>query len=291
MADTEATNGTTTVESKNEKVTETKEHNESSGDLSASIGTPAKESLSDAKPVVVTEILVKEAPKEDDPPPTKLEADIIKQIEYYFSDANLARDKFLKEETQKDDGWVPISVLLTFKRLLALSDDAGKIVDALIKSKDDLLQISKDRLKIRRNVNRPLPEQNEETRKATIARTAYIKGFPADVDMSSLLKFFEQFDNVTNIVMRRYIDKPTKEYKFKGSIFVAFATRENCETFLAQEKLEYNGNVLEKKWESDYYESKKEERQNDKKKNKKVSGTVCYTFKLFILKELFLIYL
>lgn len=29
---------------------------------------------------------------------------IIKQVEYYFGDVNLSKDKFLQEETQKDSG-------------------------------------------------------------------------------------------------------------------------------------------------------------------------------------------
>lgn len=242
---------------------------ESVGDLSASVGTPVKESLVDAKPTIVTEILEKPELSEENKP-TALETDIIKQVEYYFSDSNMARDKFLGEEVAKDDGWVPFTVLLTFKRLLALSEDANVIVDALLKSKDDLLQFSKDRLKVRRNPARILPEQNEETRKETIARTAYAKGFPADVEMSALLKFFDKFENVTNVIMRRYVDKPTKEYKFKGSVFVAFETKESCAKFLSEEKVEYEGTPLLRQWQSDYYETKKAERQSDKKKNKKV---------------------
>ncbi len=33
-----------------------------------------------------------------------LEAKIIRQVEYYFGDLNLTKDKFMQEEIQKDDG-------------------------------------------------------------------------------------------------------------------------------------------------------------------------------------------
>ena len=37
-----------------------------------------------------------------------LESKIIRQIEYYFGDHNLSRDKFLQEEIMKDEGWIPL---------------------------------------------------------------------------------------------------------------------------------------------------------------------------------------
>lgn len=252
-----------------EKTLESADNNEAdkSADLSASL---AKEPLADATPIVAVEIHEKPERSATSAPPSQIASDIIKQVEYYFSDANLARDKFLTAETKKDDGWVTLEVLLKFKRLLALSEDANEIVDALLQSSNDLLQITKDRLKVRRNPARPLPEQNEKTRQETIARTAYVKGFPLDTQMSDLIKFFDKFENITNVIMRRYQDKPTKEYGFKGSVFVSFATREACAEFIGLEKVEWaDEKVLERKWESEYYEAKKAERSSDKKKGKK----------------------
>lgn len=240
-----------------------------SADLSTTVGSPAaKEVLADATPVVVVEILER-VPATEAEPLTADQAAIIRQVEYYFSNANLARDKFLIAETKKDDGWVPYTVLLTFKRLLALSADVNVIVDALVRSTDDLLQLSKDRLRVRRNPARPMPEQNEKTRQETIARTAYVKGFPLDSEMSKLIEFFDAYESVSNVIMRRYQDKPTKAYKFKGSVFVTFATKDACAAFLALDAVELEGKPLERKWETEYYEAKKAERNSDKKKGKK----------------------
>ena len=61
----------------------------------------------DAEPIV--------APASE--PSKELLAQIVKQVEYYFGDANLARDKFLSEEITKDSGWVELKLLLTFKRM------------------------------------------------------------------------------------------------------------------------------------------------------------------------------
>lgn len=296
MSDTETTAAAapavveeqTTVAAVEEKPTadvEALAANDSVGDLSATVGSPAKvvaangdaapaadDATDAAKPAaeaaVVVEILER-VPATTDAPLTEAESDIIRQVHYYFGDANLARDKFLAGETRKSDGWVTLTVLLTFKRLAQLSNDADTIVSALLRSGDDLLQISADRLSVRRNPARPLPEQNEQTRQQTIARTAYVKGFPLETEMSALIKFFDAYANVSNVIMRRYQDKPTKEFKFKGSVFVAFATKEDCAAFLALESLEYEGKPLERQWESDYYQAKKTERSTDKKKAKK----------------------
>jgi len=197
---------------------------------------------------------------------SELESSIIRQLEYYFSDSNLYRDKFLQEQITKDDGWVPVATLLTFKRLQALSEDAKVIVDAIEKSDEGLIEISEDRLKLRRHPERPLPEQNEEVRKEIISRTAYCKGFPLEATMSDFIDFFNNHEKVSNIVMRKYLDKTTKEYKFKGSVFVTFATKDQCEAFLNLEEVKYKEAALIRKWQSVYMEEKREERNKSHKK-------------------------
>uniref|UniRef100_A0A182PMG2 Lupus La protein n=1 Tax=Anopheles epiroticus TaxID=199890 RepID=A0A182PMG2_9DIPT len=188
------------------------------------------------------------------------EAAIIRQLEYYFGDANLAKDKFMKDQIAKDEaGWVPLDVLLTFKRLKALSEDKKVIVDAIGKSDEGLIEVSEDREKLRRHPERPLPEMNEERRQEIYARTVYVKGFAPQngTTMSELVEFFEPFEKVNNIVMRKYHDKPTKKYLFKGSVFVTFTTKEQCEQFLAKGPLKYKGKELICKMQNDYYEAKK----------------------------------
>lgn len=199
---------------------------------------------------------------------SKLEASIIRQLEYYFGDANLARDKFLLEQITKDEGWVPVDVLLTFKRLKSLSEDKKVIVDAIEKSDEGLIEISEDREKLRRHPERPVPELNEEKRKEIYARTVYVKGFATEdgTQMNELLEFFEPFEKVSNIVMRKYHDKATKKYLFKGSVFVTFATKEHAEAFIKKGKLTYKEKELIVKSQDDYFEQKKAER---KKKDKK----------------------
>ncbi|XP_055920264.1 la protein homolog [Eupeodes corollae] len=199
-----------------------------------------------------------------------LERKIIRQMEYYFGDANLHRDKFLLEQISKnEDGWVPFDVLLTFKRLASLTTDISVIVDALNKSDEGLVEISEDKKSIRRHPERPIPEHNEEKRKEIMSRTAYVKGFPLDIEMADILEFFNPFEKVANISMRKYLDKPTKTYKFKGSVFVTFAKKEQTEEFITKEKVQFKDNDLVRKWQEVYYEEKKEERNKSKKGKQK----------------------
>ena len=67
---------------------------------------------------------------------------IMRQVEHYFGDFNLPRDKFLSAETKKADGWVTMETMMKFKRLSQLSSDAAVIVAAIKQSKSGLIQVS-----------------------------------------------------------------------------------------------------------------------------------------------------
>ncbi|EHB11542.1 Leucine-rich repeat-containing protein 37A [Heterocephalus glaber] len=87
-----------------------------------------------------------------------LEAKICHQIEYDFGDFNLPWDKFVKEQIKLDEGWVPLEIMIKFNRLSFLTTDLNVIVEALSKSKAELMEISEDKTKIRRSPNKPLSE-------------------------------------------------------------------------------------------------------------------------------------
>lgn len=172
----------------------------------------------------------------------------------------MSRDKFLQEQVGKDEGWVPLTVLLTFKRLAGLSTDASVIAAAVDKSDEGLVQVSEDRTKLRRHPERALPEQNEETRKDQFERTLYLKGFPIETTMEQLLDHFKTVDKVANVAMRKYHDKATKTYKFKGSVFVTFVTKDQATAYMADEATGKFGDAeLVRKWRNDYMAEKKEE--------------------------------
>lgn len=201
---------------------------------------------------------------------TKLEREIIRQVEYYFSENNMRRDKFLNQKiSENEEKWIEISVLLTFNRLKAISEDPKMIIDALEKSPNGTVQISEDRLKLRRHPDNPLPEFNETRRKETQARTAYAKGFPLDSDLTLLIDFFhDNFEGVEQVVMRKYFEPKTKKYLFKGSVFVTFKTLELAEAFITKSELKYKEKDLLRYTQVKYIETKRKERDEYEKMKK-----------------------
>uniref|UniRef100_A0A8C5VEB3 Lupus La protein n=1 Tax=Microcebus murinus TaxID=30608 RepID=A0A8C5VEB3_MICMU len=156
-----------------------------------------------------------------------LEAKICHQIEYYFGDFNLPRDKFLKEQIKLDEGWVPLEIMIKFNRLNRLTTDFNVIVEALSKSKAELMEISEDKTKIRRSPSKPLPEVTDEYKNDVKNRSVYIKGFPTDATLDDIKEWLEDKGQVLNIQMRRTLHKA-----FKGSIFTVFDSIESAKKFV-----------------------------------------------------------
>lgn len=60
----------------------------------------------------------------------ELRAKIVRQVDFYFSDINLVRDTFLRQNMD-GQGWVPIEVIAKFNQVALLTGDIDLIVDAL----------------------------------------------------------------------------------------------------------------------------------------------------------------
>ncbi|XP_046677484.1 LOW QUALITY PROTEIN: la protein homolog [Homalodisca vitripennis] len=216
---------------------------------------------------------------------------IKRQIEYYFGDYNLPTDKFLREQVKLKDGWVPIETLLKFKRLAALTQDPEVIVEALTGSEsnpgiqhvhqdhtlhtlsetsasflqDDChlnrfgtvfpsSQINEEKTELRRNPEKPLPEESEARRKEILKRSVYVKGFPQEgFTIDNALDFFEEYGSTDDVVMRFYQDKATKTWHFKGSVFIKYPTKDAAAAFLALEEVKYKDTPLTRLWQEDLF--------------------------------------
>lgn len=200
-----------------------------------------------------------------------LDKKIVQQLEYYFGDINLPRDKFMQEKIKEDDGWITLEILLTFNRLANLSKDPEVIVNAIKKSESVLLKVSEDGKKLRRNPDVPLPELNEERRKELNTRTAYAKGFPTDEKLDDIITFLEPYGPIDSCTKRIKLDLATKQHHFKGSCFIIFKDIETCKKFIELESVKYKDVELIRKWKNDYIEEKKKQIQDKKeaRKNKK----------------------
>ncbi|KAF7386024.1 hypothetical protein HZH66_011866 [Vespula vulgaris] len=213
--------------------------------------------------------------KESSEPTEELLEQIKDQIEFYFGNVNMQRDKFLTEQIKLDEGWIPLSVMLNFNMLATMTTDCDIIVKSLESS--ELIEISEDKKKIRRSPKFPLPIYNEEYRKAQEAKTVYMKGFPLEnINIQKLKTYFKQYEPYENIVMRKYLDKD-KTLHFKGSIYLQFKTLDDAKTFMARESVKYNETELIRKWAADYNverASEKEERKQriQEARNKKTEA-------------------
>jgi len=123
----------------------------------------------------------------------ELEDKVCKQIEFYFSDSNLPKDKFLRSlVANHPEGYVEVSTISSFKRVQSLTTDNKKIISSIKKSK--MLELDKEEKLVRRST--PLPENNTYDQ-----RTAYVKGFPIDTTLDFLLGFFPKFGEILSVRM------------------------------------------------------------------------------------------
>jgi lupus La protein len=120
-------------------------------------------------------------------------------LQFYFGDVNMQRDRFLIEQTKLDNGWIPMKIMLNFKMLASLSKNVEIILKALEVS--DLIEVSEDKKKIRRSLEKPLPTYDSNYRKAQEARTIYLKGFPFDSTIEILKQHFESMDSIETIIV------------------------------------------------------------------------------------------
>nr|XP_050865493.1 la-related protein 7 [Vespula vulgaris]XP_050865503.1 la-related protein 7 [Vespula vulgaris] len=143
-----------------------------------------------------------------------LHAAILKQMEFYFSDANLSKDRFLGSLI-KEDPYVDLSIFTRFNKIRELTTDINRIAKALQVS--TMLSISDDGLKVCRIT--PI-KQKENTEDCTV----YVQNLPPGANHDWLSSIFSQYGNVAYVSIPHYkINK-----KIKGFAFVEFDTPEEA---------------------------------------------------------------
>ena len=154
-------------------------------------------------------------------------AQIREQMEFYFGDANLSKDRFLKRLMDEDpDNYVPIEVFLNFNKMRAITEDVKLIAKAL--STSQLVQVNADGTKVKRSTPVVVRENVDEC-------TVYVEGLPACADHDWVKNHFMKFGEVLYVSLPKY--KSTGD--IKGFAFVEFDTEESaaraCENLNADE--------------------------------------------------------
>lgn len=198
---------------------------------------------------------------------------IKKQIEFYFSNANMRTDKFLQTKTKENDGWIDIDTLLLFSKLKALSTDPETIKNAIKES--DVVEIKvDDKLHVRKIVNEEYLNylKNDNDKKVLV-----VKGFDTTATFEEIEKCLsEHFEFV---IMRMVKDK---QKKFVGIVFVELKNEEDIEKVLAMKI------PVEKKEVNEQEKEEKENNEDDKEesvKKQKIDKSVLTNY-LSIYKKL-----
>ncbi|CAK6445106.1 unnamed protein product [Pipistrellus nathusii] len=144
-------------------------------------------------------------------------ADITKQVDFWFGDANLHKDRFLREQIEKSrDGYVDISLLVSFNKMKKLTTDKKLIARALKSSA--VVELDLEGTRIRRK--QPLGERPKDEDE----RTVYVELLPKNVNHSWIERVFGKCGNVVYVSIPHY--KSTGDPK--GFAFVEFETKEQA---------------------------------------------------------------
>ncbi|XP_077401007.1 la-related protein 7 isoform X2 [Vanacampus margaritifer] len=147
----------------------------------------------------------------------QLMGEVKKQVEFWFGDANLHKDRFLKKLIDSsDEGYVDLSVVASFNRMKNLTSDTKLIARALKNS--SVVEVNLEGDKVRRLL--PIGDVPIDVD----SRTVYVELLPKDVNHSWIEKVFSKCGSVVYASIPRY--KSTGDPK--GFAFVEFENPEQA---------------------------------------------------------------
>lgn len=175
---------------------------------------------------------------------------LLKQMEFYFSDANLRRDKFLSALVRsEEDGMVKLEVLLTFnrvKKFMGLSKDleAEKLkskenVEALaaVVAESKLLKLNEAKTSVAR------VEPYKDSRPEVPAQTVRASGLPAGATLEDLEAFFKSLTEEGEVayvqMMRRKAKDPAEKALFRGVVHVEMSSVEAAKRLSSKKEVKY----------------------------------------------------
>ncbi|XP_016948773.1 la-related protein 7 [Drosophila biarmipes] len=127
------------------------------------------------------------------------------QMEFYFGDANLSKDRFLRRFVEQDP-YVPLEIFLTFNKIKTLTQDVQQIAKAL--SNSQLLELDETKLKVKRRTK--LPDQRDVN-----GKTLYVEALPANATHDWLKEVFSRYGPVAYVSLPHYPGtKRIKEFAF-----------------------------------------------------------------------------
>ncbi|KMZ74317.1 RNA-binding La domain-containing protein [Zostera marina] len=183
--------------------------------------------------------------------------DVMRQVQFYFSDSNLPKDNFLKKTVaESEGGLVALNLICSFAKMkshLGLKDDVKPDMvpeDVVLSVAETLkncstLKISEDCKRVGRSTEIP---NVEEIIEQVDSRTVAVSPLPYNVTIEDIESFFSEHGTVNSVRLPRLlVDKRL----FCGTALVEFSDEGEAKTALGK-TLVYEGADLELKTKKDF---------------------------------------
>ncbi|XP_008790734.2 la protein 1-like [Phoenix dactylifera] len=196
---------------------------------------------------------------------------ILRQVEFYFSDSNLPRDKFLKKTVQEsEDGLVSLALICSFSRMkshLGLNaavkpDEVPEetvLAVAEVLRRSSSLRVSEDGKRIGRSTVLLKPEEVIEQ---VDSRTIAASPLPYDVKLEDVQSFFAQCGKVNSVRLPRHV---ADKRHFCGTALIEFSEEGDAKKVL-EESIVYAGAELELKLKKEF-DAEREKKREEFEKN------------------------
>ncbi|VVD06180.1 unnamed protein product [Leptidea sinapis] len=203
----------------------------------------------------------------------QLYENILKQMEFYFSDANLSKDRYLGDLVNVDP-YVHLTEFLKFNKIRTMTQDITDIAKAMKHS--TFLELSEDKQKVKRKI--PMVPYDADL------RTIYVESIPVTASREWLERVFSDYGQVAYISLPKF----KNSQKIKGFGFIEFTKQQDAQKCinaftemgcrlpicmppeeLSSIKMFSNEEKADEKEEKDHEPPKKKSKKNKEKKLQK----------------------
>lgn len=158
------------------------------------------------------------APKEPRRRKKRLLKQIADQMDFYFSAANITKDRFMSS-LLSEDPYIHLQTFFKFNKLRSMTTDVDFLRKAI--SKSSILELSEDGLKVRRKTD-------VEVKNNELQCTIYVENIPSNADHDWIRQVFGGYGTIDYISVPRF----HRSGRPKGFAFVEFKTPEMANTAL-----------------------------------------------------------